>query len=145
MTESANKQRVLDYLAAVYAGDVERAASFYDDDIDFVAYAPIDIFPTLGQKRGKAELTQSLVELHGRYSKIEYEVLSIIAEENRVAMLLDLRLHARDSGRVIRLQVGNFCTLREGRLLVYRQFLDSFDAAQQKLRRDLVASVTERP
>jgi len=144
LAENLNKQRVLDYLQACYAGDIERAASYFDDDIDFVAYAPIEIFPTLGQKRGKAELTQSLVGLHARYSKLEYEVLSIVAEEDRVATLLDLRLHARDSGRVIRLQIGNFCTLRQGRICIYRQFLDSFDAAQQKLRRDLVASVAER-
>jgi ketosteroid isomerase-like protein len=139
-----NKQHVLGYLAACYAGDIERAAGYYDNDIDFVAYAPIEIFPTLGQKRGKAELTQSLVGLHTRYSKLEYEVLSIIAEEDRVATLLDLSLHARDSGRVIRLQIGNFCVLRQGRIAIYRQFLDSFDAAQQKLRQDLIASVTER-
>jgi ketosteroid isomerase-like protein len=145
LIETLNRQCVLDYLQACYAGDIERASSFYDDDIDFVAYAPIEIFPTLGQKRGKAELTQSLVGLHQRYSKFDYEVLSIIAEEDRVATLLDLGLHARDSGRVIRLQIGNFCTLRQGRFLIYRQFLDSFDAAQQKLQRDIVASMADRP
>ena len=99
-------------------------------------YAPVDIFPTLGQKLGKAAMTQSLAGLHVQYSRIAYEVLSIIADDDRVAALLDLRLHVRGSDRVIRLQIGNFYTLRQGRILLYRQFLDSFDAVQQKLRRD---------
>lgn len=143
MIENLSKQRILDYLEACYSGDIDRAVSYFDDDIDFVAYAPIEIFPTLGQKRGKAELKQSLIALHARHSKLEYKVLSIIAEENRVATLLDIRLQTRDSGRVISLQIGNFCTLRNGRIHIYRQFLDSFDAVQQKLQRDLVASMTE--
>ena len=46
MPENLNKQRILDYLKACYAGDIERAASYYDDEIDFIAYAPIDVFPS---------------------------------------------------------------------------------------------------
>jgi len=144
LAENLNKQRILDYLKACYAGDIERAADHYDDEIDFVAYAPVDIFPTLGQKLGKAAMTQSLAGLHVQYSRIAYEVLSIIADDDRVAALLDLRLHVRGSDRVIRLQIGNFYTLRQGRILLYRQFLDSFDAVQRKLRQDLVTSVAER-
>ena len=60
MPENLNKQRILDYLKACYAGDIERAASYYDDQIDFIAYAPIDVFPTLGQKSGKAAMIGSL-------------------------------------------------------------------------------------
>ena len=45
MPENLNKQRILDYLRHGYTGDVERAVSYYDDEIDFIAYAPIEIFP----------------------------------------------------------------------------------------------------
>lgn len=139
-----NKQRILDYLRACYAGDVDRAAICLDDEVDFIAYAPIEIFPTLGQKLGKAAMTQSIAGLHTRYQKIDYEVITIIAEEDRVAVMLDLHLHVRDSDRIVRLQIANFCTLRDGRITIYRQFLDSFDAVQQKFQRDLVAAMQER-
>ena len=137
MPENLNKQRILDYLKACYAGDIERASSYYDDDIDFIAYAPIEVFPTLGQKQGKAAMTGSLRELVRRYAPLEYDVTSIIAEDDRVAVMFDLRMHVRDSDRVISLRIANFYTMHRGRIRTYRQFLDSFDAVQQKLRRDL--------
>jgi ketosteroid isomerase-like protein len=133
------------HIGAKCSGDIERAASYYDDDIDFIAYAPIEIFPTLGQKVGKAAMTRSLVGMHALYHPIEYEVTSIIAERQRVAVTLDLRMRARNGDRVIRIQIANFYTLRRGRIHVYRQFMDSFDAAQQKLRRDLIDPVLLTP
>lgn len=145
MPDNLNKQRILDYLKAGYAGDIERAAGYFDDNIDFIGYAPIDIFPTLGQKSGKAAMIQSLVRLHSLYRRIEYDLTSIIAEDDRVAVMLELRMFARDDDRVIRLPLANFYTLRNGRIYIYRQFLDSFDAVQQRLRRDLVELILLAP
>ena len=143
MPENLTKQRVLDYLKACYAADIERAASYYDDEIDFVAYAPIEVFPTLGQKLGKAAMTASLTQMHRLYRLIEYEVTSIVAEDDRVALTLDLRMFVRGGDRMVRIQVANFYTLRHGRIHIYRQFMDSFDAVQQKLRRDLLETIKQ--
>jgi uncharacterized protein len=143
LAENLNKRRILDYLKAGYAGDIERAASYYDEEIDFIGYAPIDVFPSLGQKVGKAAVVQSLVRLHGLYRLIEHDVTSIVAEDNRVAVMLDLRMFARKDDRVIRLPFANFYTLRQGRIYIFRQFLDSFDAVQQRLRIDLIEAIRE--
>jgi len=144
LPENLNKRRILDYLRAGYAGDIERAASYYDDEIDFIGYAPIDVFPTLGQKVGRAAMVDSLVRMHALYRLIEYDVMSIIAEGNRVAAMLDLHMHVRNSDRVVRLPFANFYTLRQGRIFIFRQFMDSFDAVQQKLRIDLVDAMKEK-
>jgi uncharacterized protein len=141
MTASNSRQLILDYLDACYAGDVERAAAFYDDDIDFVCYAPVELFPTLGQKRGKAEMTRSLAGLHARHEVLEHQVGFIAADGDHVAVTLVLRMRSRDSKRVIRLDIGNFFTLRDGRIVSYRQFNDSFDVVQQVLGRDLVGAI----
>ncbi len=141
MTTSNSRQLILDYLDACYAGDIERAAAFYDDDIDFVCYAPVELFPTLGQKRGKAEMTRSLAGLHARHEVLEHQVDFIAADGDHVAVTLVLRMRSRDSKRVIRLDIGNFFTLRDGRIVTYRQFNDSFDVVQQVLGRDLAGAI----
>lgn len=141
LPENLNKQRILDYIRHCYAGDIEQAASYYDDDINFIAYAPIDIFPSLGQKVGKAAMTETLVALHKEYGPIAYELTSVVAEDDRVALTVDVRMTARNSDRVVRIQIANFYTLRAGRIYIYRQFLNSFDAVQQKLRLDLIDQV----
>ena len=143
MPESPNKQRILDYIRHGYTGDVERAVSYYDDEINFIAYAPIELFPSLGQKIGKAAMTQSLIAFRTMYDPIEYALTSLVAEGDRVAVSLDISLPARDTGKVIKTSFANFYTLRHGRIHIYRQFLDSFDAVQQRLRADLSARVRQ--
>jgi ketosteroid isomerase-like protein len=143
LPENLNKQRILDYLRHGYTGDVEQAVSYYDDEIDFIAYAPIEIFPALGQKLGKAAMAQSLVAFRALYDPIGYTVTSVVAEGDRVAVSLDISLPSRDTGRVIRTSFANFYTLRTGRIHIYRQFLDSFDAVQQRLRTDLSAQLRQ--
>lgn len=138
---ASSRQVILDYLDACYAGDIDRAAAFYDDDIDFVCYAPIELFPTLGQKQGKVEMTQSLAGLHARHQVLDHQVTFIAADGDRVAVTLVLRMRSRDSDRVIRLDIGNFFTLRNGRIVTYRQFNDSFDVVLQVLGRDLVSAI----
>ena len=144
MPENLNKQRILDYLRQGYTGDVEQAVSYYDDDIDFIAYAPIEIFPALGQKLGKAAMAQSLVALRALYDPITYTLTSVVAEGDHVAVSIDITLPSRDTGKVIKTSFANFYTLRDGRIHIYRQFLDSFDAVQQRLRTDLSAQLRQK-
>jgi uncharacterized protein len=145
LPENLNKQRILDYIRHGYTGDVERAVSYYDDEIDFIAYAPIEIFPALGQKLGKAAMSQSLIAFRALYDPIDYTLTSVVAEGDRVAVSLDISLLSRDTGRVMKTSFANFYTLRKGRIHIYRQFLDSFDAVQQRLRTDLSARLRQKP
>jgi ketosteroid isomerase-like protein len=141
MAAIGSHQLILDYLAACYDGDLDRAAAFYHDDIDFICYAPVELFPTLGQKRGKPEMIFALTGLRDRFSVVDYAVDFIAAEGDRVAAKLVLRLRDTGDDRIIRFEIGNFFTLRDGRIVTYRQFLDSFDVAQQVLGRDLVSAI----
>lgn len=141
MPEHLNKRRILDYLKAAYAGDIERAAAYYDDEIDFIGYMPIDVFPALGHRFGKAAMVQSLARMHALYRRIEYDVVSILADGDRVAAMLDMRMLARQDERRVRLPFANFYTLRSGRIYIFRQFTDSFDAVQQKLQVDLIEAM----
>jgi ketosteroid isomerase-like protein len=136
-----SRQLILEYLAACYDGELDRAATFYDDDIDFICYAPVELFPTLGAKRGKPEMIFSLTGLRDRFSVVEHTVDFIAAEGDRVAVKLVLRLRDTGNDRIIRFEIGNFFTLRNGRIVTYRQFLDSFDVVQQVLGRDLVSAI----
>ena len=138
-----SRQFILDYLEACYSGDVERAAAFYDDEIDFICYAPVELFPTLGQKKGKAEMMFVLTGLRDRLKVVDHTVTFIAADGDHVATTLVLRLRNVENDRVIRLEIANFFTLRNGKILTYRQFMDSFDVVQQVLGRDLVSAIVK--
>ena len=144
MVESLNRQRVLNFLDVFYSGDVEGALSRCSDDVEFVSNAPVDLLPHMGHHRGKAELREMWKTVHTRYYDMRYEVRTIVAEDDRVAV--DLRLFFKKSlnNRIVQFDLAAFYTLREGRITHIREIIDTFDLVQQVLEQDVAALLTGR-
>src|ERR1041384_7936999 len=100
MVETASRQLILDYLDACYAGDIDRASAYYDDDIDFICYAPVELFPALGQKRGKAAVIGSLVDRLSRFEVVDHTVNFIVADDTSVATAVTLRVRQKATDRI---------------------------------------------
>ena len=143
MVENLNRQRVLNLLDAFYSGDIEGALSRCSDDVDFVANAPVDILPHLGHRRGKAEMRQMWQTVHARYSSMRYEVPSIVAEGDKVAVHIRVFFRKSSNDRIVQFDIAVFFTLRDGRVTQIREIMDSFDLVQQVLERDVAAVLTE--
>jgi uncharacterized protein len=143
MVEQLNRQRVLNMLDTLYAGDIEGALARCTDDIDYLASAPIDILPHLGHHRGKAGVREMWRTVRSRYSSMRYELPVIVAEGDKVATHLRAFFRKRSNDRVIRFDIAVFFTLRDGRIARIREVMDSFDLVQQVLERDLTALLAE--
>jgi uncharacterized protein len=141
MAENPNRQRVLSFLDAFYAGDVEGALACCDDNVDFVTHAPIDILPHLGYRRGKAEVGTMWRIVHTRYSDMRHEVPCLVAEEDRVAASIKVFFRKRANGRIVQFDLAAFYTLRDGRIVKIHEVLDSFELVQQLLERDIAAEL----
>ncbi len=132
-----NKQCVLDFLQAFYAGDAAGAMARCESDIDTLTYAPVDLFPHLGHKRGRAWIAEAIAIQQQRYALRRHEVLFVAAEDGRVATMTRCALTKRNDDRVVQFVVAEFFTLRDGLIAEHRAFFDSFDLVQQILGRDL--------
>jgi ketosteroid isomerase-like protein len=137
MDEAQTRQRVLEYLDAFYSGDVARTLDCFDDEIDIITYAPVELFPHLGHKRGKAWVPEALQTQKKRYLSRKYEIKFMAAEGDKASVMLRLRMVKRNDRRVVQLDVAEFYTLRQGRIVEFRSFFDSFDLIQQLLGQDL--------
>ena len=137
MGEGLNRQRVLNFLDVYYAGGIEGALDRCSDDIAFLANAPIDILPHMGQHRGKAALRQMWTTIHTRYSDMRYEAQNLVAEGDKVAAQLRVFLRKRDNARMVQFDVAVFYTLRDGKIAEIREIIDTFDLVQQVLERDV--------
>jgi uncharacterized protein len=142
--DAPEKQLVRGFLTAFYAGDIAGALAHCDDAIDFLAHAPVEMFPHFGPRRGKAAVTETWQALHRRYSSMRHEVLSLITEDNRAAAIIKLNLRKRGSERIIQTSIADFYTFERGRIATISQFFDSFDAVEQSLERD-IADLLTRP
>jgi uncharacterized protein len=139
MLENINRQRVLNLLDIFYAGDIEGALARCTDDVEYIAPAPIDILPHLGHHRGKDNVRELWKTVHVRYSRMRYEVRTIVTEGDTVAAHVRVFLTKSDNGRIVQFDNAMFITLREGRVSQIRQIIDTFDLVQQVLERDLSA------
>jgi uncharacterized protein len=143
MVENLQRQRVLNFLDAFYSGDIEGALARCSDDVDFLANAPVDILPHMGHRRGKAEVRQMWKTVHVRYSNMRYEVPMIVAEGDKVAVIIRVFFRKRSNDRVVQFDLAAFYTFRDGRIAEIREILDTFDLVQQVLERDVGAVLAE--
>ena len=145
MAEQLNRQRILNLLEVYYSGDLEGALARCTDDVEFFSNAPIDILPHLGAHRGKAELRAMWEIIYQRYREMRHEVPIIVAEGDKVAVLIRLFLRKRSNNRMVQFDIAVFYTLRDGRVAQIREVMDTFDVVEQVLERDLSAVLTGKP
>jgi ketosteroid isomerase-like protein len=145
MAENLNRQRVLKFLETFYSGDVEGALGWCGDDVSFVANAPVDILPHMGSHHGKAEVRKMWETVHARYSAMRHEVPIVVADGDKVAILIRLYFRKRSNDRIVQFDLAAFYTLREGRIAEIREIMDSFDVVQQVLEKDVSAVLTGKP
>lgn len=116
--------------------DYARLAALYHDDIDWVFHGPTSIFPEVGHRRGKVEVFKTMAALNALYRFEHYATEQLLAEGNAAASVADVRMVQRSTGRIIQCKIASFHRVRDGLVVEYRGFTDSFDAAEQVLGRE---------
>lgn len=144
MAATSAKDTVLAKIDAICAGDFAQAMTFYHDDVDFIGYAPVELFPLLGQRRGKTEVMRTMTSIHERYMRRRTEVEFVAGEDDRVSAIICLHLQKRANDRVIQLRTANFYRVRDGLVVHQRMFIDSFDTIQQVMEIDLAEMIANR-
>jgi ketosteroid isomerase-like protein len=128
----------LQSLSSAYAqGKLEFVTNFLDDDIDFISYAPVSVFPCLGKQRGKAAVEKSLETIHAHFEFHTYKPILMVVEADDAAVIIQARATQRATGRVIQLMFAQFLRFRDGHIVELREFMDSFDAVEQVLGREI--------
>lgn len=134
----ADIQATMDELYAAYArGDFDRVAALMDESIEWMIYAPVTVFPYAGPRRGRAAVLQTMREIARDYAIESYRREIVTVDKERVAVVADVRMRQRATQRALRFRVANFMRFKDGRLAEFREFINSFDVAEQALGREL--------
>lgn len=115
--------------------DYERLAALYDNEIDWLFHGPVSIFPEIGHRHGKVAVFKAFEALNTLYRFDRYVMDHLVAEGDWAAGISDVTMTQRASGRTIQCRIASFHRVRNGRLIHYRGFNDSFDAVEQVLGR----------
>ena len=108
-----------------------------DDDVDWVIYGPVDMFPFLGARRGKAAVLEVCRQISENVRVHRFDRESIVLGEDSAASMMRYSLTALDSNKPINLRLAHFARFRAGRLLNIRVLLDTYDLVEQALGRPI--------
>ena len=117
--------------------DFERVAALIHDDIDWVIYAPMSVFPFAGPRRGRAAVLEAMAAIAKAFALESYQPEIMIVDGERAAVLSDASYKQRATNRILRLRIANFLRWQDGRLIEFREFTNSYDAVEQALGREL--------
>src|SRR6266702_6924304 len=116
MGEDTHRELVLDFLKVFASGDTEGALACCSDDVDYLGNAPIDLFPHMGHRHGKAAVREMWTTIHARYSDMRYKLPIIVAEGDKVAAQIRVFFRKTSNARVVQFDIAAFYTLRDGRI-----------------------------
>ena len=96
-------------------------------------YGPIELFPFLGARRGKAAVLEVCRQISENVRVHRFDRESIVLGEDSAASMMRYSLTALDSNKPINLRLAHFSQFKAGRLLNIRVLLDTYDLVEQAL------------
>jgi ketosteroid isomerase-like protein len=131
--ESATRTSVNALYSAYRARDFDRVAALIHEDIDWIIHGPVQVFAFAGPRHGKAAVLEALATIGTDYELERHTPEIMIVEGDRAAVLSDVAFVQRATNRTLRMRLVNFLRFRDGQLIEFREFSDTYDAVEQAL------------
>ncbi len=137
MTDQTMRGFVRAFCDALLSHDSKQIADWLDDDIDWIVFGPIDLFPFFGQRKGKAAVLSMYDQVGNFLSFKQCEKDTLLIDGPQTAVLTKMTAVHKRTGRTLSLRLALFAEFREGKIARLRTVFDSFDAAEQTLGREI--------
>ena len=115
----------------------EDLEALIDEDVDWAVYGPIDMFPFLGARHGKAAVLEVVRQIAENVRVHRFDRESIMLGVDSASSMMRYSLTALDSNKPISLRLAHFAQFKAGRLLSIRVLVDTFDLVEQALGRPI--------
>lgn len=125
------------FFAACVQRDFAQASELIDESVEWMIYAPVTVFPFAGPRRGREAAVQALREIMEAYAVEHFEREIVVAQGEQVAVMAAVRVRQRATQRCLRYRCADFMRFKDGRLIAFRHFINSFDVVEQVLGREL--------
>jgi len=130
------RERIYDVYKTFSAGRLDLLSEMFDERVDFMSNAPREVFPYLGRLLGRAAVMKGLAAVHEEFDSVRFVPLRI-DDDQSAGVIVSIELRQRATARIIRLFAAHFLRFQDNRIIEYRPFLDTFDAVQQVLGREI--------
>jgi predicted ester cyclase len=102
--------------------------------VDWLITGPIELLQFCGQRRGKAEVLDTLVRVMPSIMRVsKVELASLVIDGDSAATFSRLTGKLCGTGRVISYHQAQFLQFSNRKIVHYRAIIDSLDAAEQMI------------
>lgn len=108
-----------------------------DDDVDWAIYGPIDMFPFLGARHGKAAAMEVCRQIADNIRIRRFEREEILLTPDSASSMVKFSLTAIGLHKPISLRLAQFSKFKDGQLQKLRVLIDTFDLVEQSLGRSI--------
>jgi len=122
---------------AINERQLQDLENLIDEDVDWAIYGPIDMFPFLGARQGKAAVLEVCRQIADNIRVQRFDRESIMLGVDSAASMMRYSLTALDSNRPISLRLAQFAQFTAGRLSTMRVVIDTFDLVEQAVGRPI--------
>jgi len=137
VAESDTRAVVRELYDAYERRDFARVAALIHDDIDWIIYGPVAVFPFAGSRKGRAAVLEALAGIAEHYVLESYKREIAVVDGDRAAVMSDVSFTQRATGRTLRFRLANFLRFADGRVIEFREFANTFDVVEQALGREI--------
>jgi len=116
---------------AINERQAEDLEALLDEEIEWVLYGPVDLFPFFGARRGKAAVIEVIRQISDNVRVHRFDRESIMLGVDSASSMMRYSLTALDSNKPINLRIAHFAQFRAGRLISFRVLVDSLDLVEQ--------------
>src|SRR6201989_2009561 len=118
---------------AINERQIEDLDPLIDEDVDWAIYGPIEMFPFLGARRGKAAVVD-VIRQSGETVKVRrFEREHVMLGPDSAASMLRFSLTTLNSNKPISVRVADFAQFKVRGLGSIRVVIDTFDLVEQAL------------
>jgi ketosteroid isomerase-like protein len=137
MTDTTMRGFVRAFCDALLTHDPEKIAPWIDDDVDWLVFGPIDLFPFFGQRSGRDAVVTMWREVAEALTFRQCDKDSLLVEGDKASALIRVTAVHKKTGRTLSLRFAQFVQFRDGKVTRLRAVFDSFDAVEQALGREI--------
>ena len=111
----------------------EELEQLIDENIDWAIYGPIDMFPFLGARRGKAAVLEVIRQIADNVRVHRFDREQVMLGLESAASMVRYSLTLLDANKPVSLRLAQFAQFKAGRLVSIRVLVDTFDLVEQAL------------
>lgn len=108
----------------------EEIGEMFSDDVDWNVAGDTAVVPWIGRKYGKAGAAEFYHQIRELIQSERFEVADVLIQGDRAIAVGDLESRVRSTGKLIKTEFAFDFTVKNGEIVRFRMFEDSFAVAQ---------------